>query len=149
MMVSKPHKAYLDDRNCIIQQGCRPTDSLGPTFHAGGMSARIGDEVHPSMPLLDKHVRHFDQDLNQRYLGARTPVDQCCFATAGLANLSLGLAWLCSSEVFSLEWCDHAGITEPENGPEEDLPLGCGVFNFRLSPENKSSHTKCANAVAA
>jgi hypothetical protein len=148
MMVSKPHEAYLDDRKRIIQQGCRPTDSRGPTFHASVMSAQIGDEAHPPMPLLDKHVHHLDQDLNQRYLGAQIPTDRRHFATAGLANLSLWLAWLCSSKVFGLEWCD-LGVTEPHNGPQEDLPLGCGVFLFRLSPEIKSSHTKRADVVAA
>jgi hypothetical protein len=56
MMVSKPHKAYLDDRKRIIQQSCRPTDSLGYTFHAGGMNACTGDKTHPSMPFLDKHA---------------------------------------------------------------------------------------------
>jgi hypothetical protein len=112
------------------------------------MSAQIGNETHPSMPLLDKHVRHLDQDLNQRYLAARDPTERCRFATAGLANLSLWLAWLRSSEVFGLEWC-NLGVTEPQDGPQEDLPLGCGVFNFRLSPETKSSRTKRADVVAA
>jgi hypothetical protein len=147
-MVSNPHEAYLDDRKRIIQQGCRPTDSLSPTFHAGGMSAQIWDEAHPSMPLLDKHVRHLGQDLNQRYLGTRTPTDRHRFATVGLANLSLWLAWLRSSEVFGLDWCDR-GVREPRNGPQEDLPLGCEVFHFCLSPETKSSRTKRADVVAA
>jgi hypothetical protein len=117
-------------------------------FHAGGMSARIGDEAHPSVSLLDKHVSALDHKLNKQYQLAQRPEDKRRFALAGHTNLTLWLAWLWSSETFGLEWGDLF-VTEPCDGPEQDLPVGCGVVNYRLSPETKSSRTKRANVCVA
>jgi hypothetical protein len=55
MMVSNP--ATVLDAQRVLVQPCRPTDSIGCSFHAKGMSSRIGDEAKPSLPLLDCHVR--------------------------------------------------------------------------------------------
>jgi hypothetical protein len=67
---------------------------------------------------------------------------------AGLANLSLRLAWLRLSEVFGLKWLNFM-VVEPADGPEEYLPVGCGAVSLRLSPETKSSRTKRVNACVA
>jgi hypothetical protein len=148
LMVAHPNEAYLDDRKRIIKQACRPTDGLGPTFHAGGMSSRIGDEARPSVALLDCHVRALDQDLDGRYRAARRPRERRKVALAGLANLTLWLGWLRSSEVFGLHWGDFS-VLEPCNGPQEDLPFGCGAVTLRLAPETKSSRTKRADVCVA
>jgi hypothetical protein len=147
MMVSQP-AAYMDDRKRIISQACRPTDSLGPTFHAGGMGARLGNETRPSVALLDRHVRALDQDLEQRYRATGYPHIRRTLALAGFANLSLWLGWLRSSEVFDLEWRDVSAL-EPRHGPQEDLPPGCGALTYRLLPETKSSRTKRADVCVA
>jgi hypothetical protein len=63
MMVAHPAATYMDERKRILHVPCRPTDSLSSTLHAAGMGARIGDEARPSLPLLDRHVRHLDQSF--------------------------------------------------------------------------------------
>jgi hypothetical protein len=89
LMVAHPNEAYLDDRKHIIKQACRPADGLGPTFHAGGISSRTGDDARPSVALLERHVRALDQELDGQYRVARRPRERRKVAIAGLANLTL------------------------------------------------------------
>jgi hypothetical protein len=147
MMVSNP-AAILDARKRVLLQPCRPTNSIGCSFHAAGMSARIGDEAQPSLPLLDRHVRHLDAALDRRYGLARTHSERRELALAGFSNLTLWLGWLRSSKTFGLHWHDLQ-TTEPADGPLDDLPVGCGVLHYRLLPETKSSRTKRADLAIA
>jgi hypothetical protein len=104
------------------------------------MGARIGDEVKPSMPLLDRHVRFLDQSLRSRYLAATDPLEKRNLALASFANIKFWCGWLRTSETFSAEWRDYE-VIEPQDGPQVDLPVGVGVVGCRLQPETKSNRT--------
>jgi hypothetical protein len=144
LMVSQPEGVYFDQQNRIICQPCRPTDGLGCSLFATGIAARIGENVNPSIALLDRHVRCLDSELDKEYLSARTPTARRTAALAGLATMLLWLGWLRSSETFELCWKDFK-VVEPHDGPTVDLPRGCGVVGVRLGPETKSSRTKAVD----
>lgn len=148
MMVSCPNEAFMDNHKRIIQQPCRPTDGLGYTLHASGMSARIGDQTRPSLALLDRHIRALDRALDHRYLSATTHMERLELALAGLANLLLWLGWLRSSEAFGLAWSD-LHVIEPCDSAIVDLPEGCGLVSCRLGPETKSARTHRADVPLA
>ena len=44
-MISRPAGSFLDEKDRLIYQPVRPTDSLGFSLFAGGMRARVGDEA--------------------------------------------------------------------------------------------------------
>jgi hypothetical protein len=141
LMISKPDCAYFDQQRRLICQPCRPTDGLGCSLFASGIASRIGENVNPSVALLDRHVRSLVSDLEEQCLSARTPKARRKAALAGLATLLLWLGWLRSSETFDLRWQDF-NVVEPDNGPTVDLPRGCGVVGVRLGPETKSSRNQ-------
>jgi hypothetical protein len=147
-MVSRPSGSFLDEKDRLIYQPVRPTDSLSYSLFSGGMRARVGDEARPAMPLLDRHVRSLIQSLEQGYMGALSETDRRLYASAISATLLLWLGWLRSSEVFGLRWCD-VEITPPEEGPTLDLPRGIGVVACRLQPETKSSRDRTADCFIA
>jgi hypothetical protein len=144
LMVSKPDSAYFDQQRRLICQPCRPTDGLGCALFASGIASRIGENVNPSVALLDRHVRSLVSDLEELYLASRALGARRKAALAGLATLLLWLGWLRSSETFDLCWQDF-DVVEPENGPTVDLPRGCGVVGVRLGPETKSSRNKAVD----
>ena len=141
LMVAQPSSAYFDKHKRLICQSVRPTDGLGCSLFAAGIAARIGENVMPSIALLDRHVRSLMADLEESYLSARTPQARRKAALAGLASLLLWLGWLRSSETFNLCWHDF-DVVEPADGPSRDLPEGLGVVGVRLGPETKSSRNK-------
>jgi hypothetical protein len=140
MMVSRPERAFMDQQRRVIEQPCRATDGLGYTLYTNGFRARVGDQTHPSVALLDCHVRALDQELNTAYLRSRTPQERRSNALGGLANLLLWLGWLRSAETFGLEWQDLL-VIEPEDSATMDLPAGCGMVSSRLAAETKSSRS--------
>jgi hypothetical protein len=144
MMVAHPASAYFDQQRRLILQPCRATDSLGSSLFATGIAARIGDNVNPSVALLDRHIRSLMAEIDEQYLSARTPKARRMADLAGLATLLLWLGWLRSSETFDLCWKSFT-VVEPDDGPTVDLPLGCGVVGIRLGPETKSSRTKAVD----
>jgi hypothetical protein len=147
-MVSQPNVSFMDDRKRILQVPCRPTDNLSSTLHAAGMSSRVGNDSTPSMPLLDRHVGYLDSSLNARYRQATTPQEKRELALAGLANVQFWLGWLRTSEVFSCEWRDYI-LIEPPDGPQVDLPVGCGMMGCKLQPETKSNRTSRPDCIMA
>jgi hypothetical protein len=144
LMVSQPDSAYFDQQRRLICQPCRPTDGLGCALFSTGIASRIGEDVNPSVALLDRHVRRLVMELEESYLSARTREARRKAALAGLATLLLWLGWLRSSETFDLRWQDF-DVVEPEDGPTVDLPRGCGVVGIRLGPETKSSRNKAVD----
>ena len=148
LMVSKPDGAYFDQQRRLICQPCRPTDGLGCSLFASGIASRIGENVNPSVALLDRHVRSLVSDLEEQYLSARSPAARRKAALAGLATLLHWLGWLRSSENFDLRWNDF-NVVEADDGPTVDLPRGCGVVGVRLGPETKSSRTKAVDMVCS
>lgn len=148
MLVTNPGAAFMNRERRVIALPCRSTDSLSYTIHAGGMSARIGTHARPSVPLLDRHVRAFDRQLNDAFLRARSPATRRRIALAGLSNLLLWLGWLRSSEAFGLRWQDIF-VLPPHLSAQMDLPPGCGLLSLRLLPETKSSRTATADVMIA
>jgi hypothetical protein len=140
LMISKPQQAYMDHQRRVLEQPCRATDGLGYTLYSAGMRARVGDQSHPSLALLDCHVRSLDLELNRAYLETHRPAVRHQLALAGLANLALWLGWLRSSETFGLTWADLV-VIEPEDSGTVDLPPGCGMVSCRLAPETKSARS--------
>jgi len=147
-MVSQPLASFMDDRKRILQIPCRPTDNLSTTLHAGGMSSRIGDEAKPSMPLLDRHVRYLDTALDARFRASGDPGERRELALAGLSNVFLWLGWLRTSETYNTEWRDFT-LVEPRNGPQVDLPVGCGIVGIKLQAETKSNRTSRPDVILA
>ena len=148
MMVRYPGHVYVDQGKRVINQACRPTDSLGATMFAAGLKARLGDESRPSVALLDRHVRWLDVDLDQRYRVARSDEVRCELAKAGLANLSFWLGWLRSRETFDMQWY-RVALIEAADGPSVDLPRGIGVTQFFMGPETKSNRSRTADVIMA
>jgi hypothetical protein len=139
MMVATPG-AFMDQQRRVLQLPCRATDGLGYTLYSAGMRARVGDESHPSVALLDCHIRALDQELNRSYLASTSPLERRELALAGLANLFLWLGWLRSSECWELSWADLL-VIEPADSATVDLPTGCGMVSGRLAPETKSARS--------
>lgn len=98
--------------------------------------------------MLDQHVQFLDHDLDQRYLAATTNLQRRELALAGLTNLLLWLGWIQSVETFGLKWADTTLIT-PHMAPSVDLPAGCGVLNYKMLPETKTSWSTRPNIVMA
>lgn len=147
-MVSQPNVSYMDDRKRVLQLPCCPTDNLSYTLHAAGMSSRVGNESKPSMALLDRHVRYLDKSLAARFRLSVIPREKRELALAGLSNILFWLGWLRTSEVFSCEWRDFT-LVEPPDGPQVDLPVGCGMFGCKLQPETKSNRTSRPDCIMA
>ena len=148
MMVAHPTSVVLTKDQRLIGQPCRPTDGFSSTLHSRGMMTRIGDDTRPSIALLDGQIRAFDAELNDRFLQAQSSTAKREYALAGLANLTLWLGWLCTSECFGLTWPDCT-LLDPSRGPEMDLPLGCGLVAFRLKPETKSNRVSRPDVIIA
>ena len=148
MMVRYPGHVYVDQGKRVINQACRPTDSLGATMFAAGLKARLGDESRPSVALLDRHVRWLDVDLDQRCRVARSDAVRCELAKAGLANLSFWLGWLRSRETFDVQWY-RVALIEAADGPSVELPRGIGVTQFFMGPETKSNRSRTADVIMA
>jgi hypothetical protein len=84
----------------ICRRVCH-TNGLGYSLFAAGIAARIGENVNPSVALLDRHVWSLLGDLEEAYLSARTPPSRQRSGLAdGFAMLLLWLGWLRSSETF-------------------------------------------------
>jgi hypothetical protein len=141
LMFSKPCSAYFDQQSRLICQPCRATDGIGCSLFASGIAARIGENVHPSLALLDRHIRSLEADLEDQYLSAKTSRTRRRSALGGLVTLLLWLGWLRSLKSFTLCLKDFK-VIEPIDGPTADLPRGCGVVGLRLGPETKFSRTK-------
>jgi hypothetical protein len=148
LMVSKPNSAYFDQQRRLICQPCRATDGIGCSLFASGIAARIGENVHPSLALLDRHIHSLKADLEEQYLSAETPRARRRAALGGLATLLLWLGWLRPSKSFNLCWKDF-NVVEPADGPTVNLPRGCGVVGLRMGPETKSSRTKSVDLLIA
>jgi hypothetical protein len=148
LMVSRPSGVYMDQQQRILEAPCRSTDSLAFTLFMKGMSARVGNETRPSVPLLDRHVRYMDQVFDSRYRTATSPAARRLWSLVGLANLVFWLGWLRSSETFGLRWCDFQ-VVSPHDGPVHDLPYGLGALLLRLQPETKSNRLSTADVAIA
>jgi hypothetical protein len=132
-LVSHPNRTCYDQKNLrVLYNVCQPTDGLSFSFFADGMSARIGQDTHQYVALLNRHVRFLVSDLDEKYLNTCTPSLRHSLAIAGLVSLIFWLAWLRSLESFGLRWMD-VGVVEPADGPTLDLNRGCGAVLFRLS----------------
>jgi hypothetical protein len=100
------------------------------------------------MALLDRHVRFLDQSLTARYHAATLPALKRDLALAGLANCLFWCGWLRTSESFGTEWQDFQ-VVEPRDGPQVDLPVGCGIVGCRLQAETKSNRTSRPDCIMA
>ena len=83
------------------------------------------------MPLLDRHVRFLDQELDAQFLASSSSRIRREVALAGLANLTLWLLWLCSMETFSTEWSDLE-ISPPRDTVPPDPLLQAGFTRWWL-----------------
>jgi hypothetical protein len=54
----------------------------------------------------------------------------------------------CISVVFSCEWRDYT-LIEPPDGPQVDLPVGCGMMGCKLQPKTKSNRTSWPDCIMA
>ena len=124
--VAHPSASYLTRENRLVNQACRASDSYAFTLHATGLGARLGDDVNPSLALLERHALALDADLDDQYRFATNASQRREAALGGLANCYLWLGWLRTSECFGLDW-DDAVPTAPADGPSLDLPSGIGI----------------------
>ena len=69
-------------------------------------------------------------------------------AQAGLANLSLWLGWLRSSECLSVNW-DDTKVIRPRHSARHNIPLNSGLILYQLAPETKSDRGRQADVVMA
>jgi hypothetical protein len=76
-MVSQP-SSYFDKEKRLIYQACHPTDALGCSLFATGIASRIGEDINPSVALLDRHVWSLMMDLEDQYLSATSEKESTC-----------------------------------------------------------------------
>ena len=143
-----PCGTYEDSARRVVRNGVRPTDSSLMQYFAKGISARIGDQSVPSVPLLERHIQEIDRRLDRQYQTARTRSLKRKWALAGFANMVFWLGWLRSNECFNLTWSD-VNVTLPQDGPSLDLPVGLGALILALLPETKTSRSHTADVVIA
>jgi hypothetical protein len=61
-----PGEVYTDPRSHILRAPeVSPTDNLSYTLMSKGMSGRLSTESRPAVALLDRQVRHLDDDLKK------------------------------------------------------------------------------------
>jgi hypothetical protein len=147
--VAHPSRATSDAAGGpILHDGFLPSNSLGYSFLAKGMSARRGDSSVPSLALLHRHVAWIDGHLDASFCSATTMEARREFALAGLANCGAWMAWLRGGELFGLEWAG-VRVIEPEMASAHDLPTGTGAVQWNLLPETKTNRTSVADVVMA
>jgi hypothetical protein len=147
-IITDPDHSFLDTRRKLIKTPVRQTDSTSNTLFAAGLAARLGTETRPSIALLARHVRALDSSLDYRYQTATTLELQRLYARAGLANLQFFLGWFRPSELFDSRW-NRYEVTEPQDGPNHDLPVGIGVIRLIMGPETKSDRTFSPDVIMA
>ena len=140
--------SFMNSDKKVIHQDCRPTDGLSYQYFAKGMVERLGDQPRPSVALLDRHVRTFDEELEAMFLEATSDLQRRDIALAGFANLALWLGWLRSAECFGINWED-AHALEPLDSAQADLPTDCGMVDLRLNPVTKSDRARTADVLIA
>lgn len=148
-MVSDPTQFSLDSQ--ARPQGevhVLPTNELGYSYLAAGMSSRLGITPRPAAALLENHVRWMDRHFDLLYSSATTPEARWAAACAATVNVCAWLSWARASELFSLRWCDIV-VTNPSDGPLLGLPRGIGCIQLRLLPATKSNRTSRADIVIA
>ena len=101
-VMTSPSIAYLNQQKQLLTQQCCPTENVSSTLHATGMKARLGTQTNPSIPLLDRHVRFLNNNLNRRFLYVNTSQSKLELALAGILNLILWLGWLRLAEALTL-----------------------------------------------
>jgi hypothetical protein len=88
-----------------VVAGCSPTDELVYTIFTDGMKHRLGDNVKPSVALLDQHVSWMDAHFKTLHLSAvHDPVLRRNTCRAAVTNLIAWLGWLRAGENFGLTW---------------------------------------------
>ena len=97
---------------------------------------------------MERYVLYLDRQLAARYRAATDHATRHELALAGFANVTFWLAWLRSSETFSLLWSDLEWFL-PEEGPTIDLPPDCGALLYKLLPQTKSARDRRADVVVA
>ena len=150
LLASHPEQAQMNPRTgqiVVAPQG-RFTDGIGCHYFATGFASRVGTATRPAAPLLDRHVRGIDKDLETRYLSATTLSLRAELCKAALANLSLWLGWLRSMECFNLLWRD-VHVTRPRDYALKEMPPFVGVVVLDLLPETKTERTRTADVVLA
>jgi hypothetical protein len=147
LLISEPERLLLDGKRLLLKD-CRFTDAAGSTIFATGMGARLGTDSTPSLALLDRHIRGFDQVLDRRYRACATAADHCELARVGLANLLLYLGWLRFSETFTAPWAGF-DVVDPCDAATVDLPEKVGQFRLSLCAETKSARDHTADVVMA
>ena len=63
-------KLYFNNQIKVIIQPCYQTDSASFTLHATRLQTWLGDQTTSSIPILDRHIRYLDNNLNMRYKSA-------------------------------------------------------------------------------
>ena len=72
--------------------GVSPTDELSYTLMSNGMTGRLGAESRPAVPLLNRQVRHLDNDLEKHFTsGAPLRAAKLEISRAAAVNL---ISWI-------------------------------------------------------
>ena len=147
-MLANPSACLNLDDGKLVNVKCRATDSLGMSLMAHGMAARLGTESERSVALLDQHIRHLDRELEAAYQAAKSRRTKLEIARAGAVNMIFWTGWVRSAEGLSLEEEDTT-LLLPSQGPQWDLPYGCGCIGLQLLPETKKARSYRADVVVA
>ena len=148
--VAFPGEVYTDPSSRILRApGVSPTDELSYTLMSKGMSGRLGTESKPAVALLDRQVRHLNDDLEKRFTsGTLLRSAKLEIARAATVNLVSWMGWLRATECFDMRWSDLA-LTLPGEGAIHGLPPEVGVIQMFLDPQTKTDRTKIADVIVA
>jgi hypothetical protein len=102
-----------------------------------GMSGRLGTESRPAVALLDRQVRHLNDNLEKCFTsGAPMRSVKLEIARVATVNLISWMRWLRAIECFDVRWNDLA-LTSPGEGAIHSLPPEVGVIQMLLDPQTK------------
>lgn len=147
LQIAHPDRAMRDDqRRGHLTPGVIPSDGLGYTLMAGGMSRRLGDQSRPPVAITHRYVNWINDRLESLWSVTRNLESRRELAAAAVTNLLAWLGWLRAMELFSLTW-DDVDVVDPTRGPAVGLPFGFGVVTLRLLDETKGDRTKVADVV--
>ena len=127
----------VDIRGCLMGD-LTPNESVEYRRMIEGMARRMGDNPTPPTPLRRCHICWIVRYLEGTYQNSSSLSDKLHTVRCALVVLIAWLAWLRSSELFSLTIGDVIYIA-PHLGPSVGLPQSIGAVGLLLLPGTKGS----------
>ena len=150
MVLQHPDSALRDHtaKRGHLSPGRSPTDYLGFTQMATGMSRRLGTDTTPAKALRHEHIVWNLKFRERQYRATRDPLLQYEIAAAAVTECFAYLGWLRGGEVFGADKEDVLYVS-PKQGPGYGLRPGIGFLGLDLNEATKSSQDARVDVIMA